>query len=344
MIFRVSDDYRGSVVLATVGKALSAGMTVSISTENVVAPDVKAAIRQKILIPLDQKKYDSDFAGKNSEAMLVNLTGKVMVLGQIVLRPWASLLVDRKMAADDRVISASQKGLIHVLTEDVSYVAKPTTSQSPTPVSSEPEETTPDEFETKVEDSPKEEPFVIGEDRKVQPTVWDFREKKSVNAQFVPKNQEMTMLTKDDSDEVDFVDAEKAEEDPPAEEAPKRAKKKTAKKASGKKKASKKATKKKETASETPKDKDQTMTVVEASAVRAPDKKADVPAPRGRKVGDELQNILNSLGDEAEIDFVDREGGAPADVDFIDSKPGDNEIGFVDQEQQQERVRQRQKE
>ena len=86
MIFKVSDDYKGSFVLSSIKRTLSAGIEVSIAGNGLYASDVKAAIKRGDLIPLYEEEYAA-IEKISYESMIVNRTDKVLVLGDIVVKP-----------------------------------------------------------------------------------------------------------------------------------------------------------------------------------------------------------------------------------------------------------------
>lgn len=329
MIFRVPDDYQGSFILSSLNKALHAGMTISISGNKITAPDVKAAISQKILIPQEKEEYQSKYASVDNEAMIVNLTDKVLVLGDVVLRPWASLLVDKETIETGPFYSASKNGLIHIISDQVSYVdekVQEVLEQAQKKNAEEAEAEVEETEETEETKEPEKEKFVMGQDRAVKPMVWDFQTQEGKEAEFVPKSPDITMVDEQEQEEVDFIDKEdEEEEEPPKAVAQKKAaKKKTTKKKTAKKKTTKKKTTKKKVAVK----KEETPVEKENVKAEEPPKKVEAKKKEPKKAGDELQHLIDALN-------------AP-DIDFIDNDGKTDDVSFVDDEQKEEAIRRRQ--
>ena len=73
MIFTVPENFEGSLVLNTLNRALSKGMTISISGNKLYAADIKMAIASGILVPVGED-YGEDKIGvfvksKNAEGL-----------------------------------------------------------------------------------------------------------------------------------------------------------------------------------------------------------------------------------------------------------------------------------
>jgi hypothetical protein len=306
MIFRVPGNYEGSFVLSTINKALRAGVEVSITGNDLYAPDVKAAIKRGILVSIT----DEDYGPKASiahDAMVVNKTDKILVLGEIVLNPWASQLVDKDIAESSVLRTAESRGLIHIMSDETSYAVvdkKPKKSGKRTKPVSQSTKKTKSKKKEVVEEVKKAEP--IGEDRDVTPMVWDMRKKELEEGKPVPKSPDIaeTFVDKQETEEVEFVDQEKPKT---KKKSKKKSKKKTTKKKKTKK-ASVKKTKKKE---KTPKSK-KVKAIKPVGDVR-PEKtamEADMELDsRGKplkKASDELQHLIDSItGDD--VAFVDKE-------------------------------------
>jgi hypothetical protein len=310
MIFRVPESYEGSFVLSTISKALWAGMEVSIVGNDLYAPDVKIAVKRGILVPINEEAY-GDKSKVAHDAMVVNKTDNILVLGDIVLNPWASLLVEKDIAESSILRTAESRGLVHIVSDEVSYVkpkpqaAKPKVAK--TKKTKKPKTKKAVKKETPEQKEPEaKEPEPMGEDREVTPMVWDMRKKTLEEAKVVPKTPDIAEFTDEQpTEEVEFVDSKEEPEEKTGKKKKKAKKKKTKKKT---KKASVKKTKKKE---KTPKKKKvkaiQPVGEVkqEKTAMEASMDLDDRGKPR-KKASDELQHLIDSItGDD--ITFVDKE-------------------------------------
>jgi hypothetical protein len=178
MIFIVSDKCKGSLSLNSLQKIVKSGSKIAIDSSKILCPDVQAAIANQILIPLEEKEYKNKYKNVSPEAIIVNKTNKIMVLGNIVLRPQASLTVDKSFTTSFDVVQAKKQGYIDVVSKKEDIKVTPSQPDLSEPVDSIPEEKAP----------------LRGEDRPVTPQVWDFREKKAVNAVVVPKSEDVTVV------------------------------------------------------------------------------------------------------------------------------------------------------
>lgn len=170
MLFKVPNTYKGSFVLNTLGCTLKAGQVVSISGQKLMAPDVKAAIRAKVLIPAEEKEYAKKYANKTGQSMVINKTDRVIVLGEITLRPRSALLFDDDIIQSGACRAAHKSGLISIVGEknDVS------------------EDNIELDFNNNIKISEVENNDIVKEDTG-KPVVWDFLKKtieeaKKVNA------------------------------------------------------------------------------------------------------------------------------------------------------------------
>jgi len=348
MLFKVPDDFKGGFVLGSINKALRAGMSLSLTGNKLIYPDVKAAIKRGALVPVNKKEY-APYAKVSYEAMIVNCTDKTLVLEDVIIRPWGSRLVNKDVAETSAVITAEERGLIHVVSDAVKYDEEELQEKAKKMVQkakAEVDETEPDD-EIEEEDETKEdgkEDFIMGEDRVVEPKVWNFRDQKAEVAKTIPKTPDPIKLDEEEEPDVDFVDKEEEKETPKKKVVKKKVAKKktkkkktTKKKKATKKKAKKSKAKKKDTPPKTRTVKKTTKKGISPVGEQRPEKtalEADMDLDsRGRpvkKVSDELQHLIDSITG-ADIDFIDKDPNAP-----------DGEISFVDEEQKQERIRRRQ--
>ena len=309
MLFRVSEKFKGSFVLSTLKKPLSAGMTVSITEKDMYALDVKSVVKKGILIPLDNK-YDKNKEAVSTEAMITNRTDKVLVLGQIVLRPWASLPISKKLIDSISIRAAVENEYIQIISdEDYFY-------------DDEEEEIEEIEEIEEEEEEIVDKKLPIGEDRKVEPVIWDFKQKKTKKAEIIPKTPDIISVDEEKEEEhIEFID----------EENPKKiAKKKASKKKASKKKVSKKKIAKKRVSKNSKKK--------ENSKKNKNKKKITKLEPVGEK------KLEKTIMDAAiELDSRGNPLSKASDVlqHMIDEIDSGKEVIFTDEEQAQERINNR---
>jgi len=300
MIFTVPEDFKGSFVLNTLNKALSGGMSVSIYGNDLYAPDVKMAIGKGVLVP-DDGEYDKKMASLSNEAMIVNRTDRVLVLGEIILRPWASLLVNKNIANGAVIQSAAKSGFVHVVSDEKSFSSQ---KFSKTSIKDEVKD---------IEDTKKTE-FVPGAERQVKAKVWNFREQESEDASVVPTTPDMIDVTEEpEPGDIDFIDKPVKTKKTVAKKkstkrSTKKSTKKTVKKASDKKEV-KNTIKKKGKAAK----KAKVKSIEPVGDKRIPKTSMDAAIEldsRGRPIenaSDVLNHLIDSLNLPDEISFVDDE-------------------------------------
>lgn len=296
MIFRVSEDYKGSFVLSTINRILSAGIEVSITGNNLYASDIKAAIKRGDLQPLYEEEY-SKIEKISYESMVVNRTDKILVLGNITLQPWASRLVDKDITDANLMRTAERRGLIHVISDQVSY--QPKSGARPKIVvggKKKTKKTTKPKLQEVKTEPLVDEPAERKEEQDVTPTVWDMRTQKLKEAEVVSKTVNIIEVEAEvEGQEVEFIDSPK--------------KKKASVKKTKKKKVSAKKTKKKGTS---PKKK-KVKSIASVGKVKrektALEAELDLDE-RGRPVkraSDELKNLIDSITTTEDVSFVDTE-------------------------------------
>lgn len=291
MIFKVPDDVKGSFILSSLNKACWAKMQISITGNDLYAPDVRTAVKKGILVPFIEGEYDG-IEGISNEAVIVNRSGRNLVLDNVVLKPGKSAIISRTQAESGIMQGAESDGLISIITESPVLgnveIKKKTTKKKTT--KKKDEETTTVEYVEPIENHIKE-PNAIAK-------VWDFQKGESQDAKMVNKVSDVIEIdVRDDiKEDVDMVDDTK-----------KSIKKKTAKKKSTKKKkTTKKAAKKKGKSSKSKK-------VKEIRPVGEVREHPDVAMPldsRGNFTGEKPSDVLESLIDEHtpdDISFADKE-------------------------------------
>lgn len=296
MIFTVPTDFKGSCVLSTLNKALWKGMTVSIYGEDLYAPDVKLAIKRGILVPLGED-YDKEKAKLSNEAMVVNKTNKKLVLENIILKPWASRLINKSIIKSPIIQAAQKNGFIEIVSDETKYSVKES-GESKTLA----EEKTLEKKDVQSEEELKRVvPPETGADKEVTPTVWNFREKAMENAQVVPKTPDIVKV-EEEGKEIDFIDNEKETED--ISIGKKRTRRKTTKKKSVKKTIKKegKATKSKKVKLIEPVGEKKILKTVADAAIEL-----DSQGHPMTKPSDTLQHLIDSLTEPENMSFVDEE-------------------------------------
>ncbi len=209
MIFKVSDDFKGSLVLTSINKVILAGMQISVVGNDLYSPDIKRAVRQEILIPFIEGEYD-DLHEVNHQVRIINKTDKSLVLGELILHPKASLMISRDFAESTIIQAAESDELIELKYEKLKKILKKTK-----PVS-------------KSIKKPKKEQPVKKASEKTTAKIWDLREKEI-------KEVEMTSHSAENKVELDLEKEKK--------ETKKTTKKKTTKKSKKKGNATNKRTK-----------------------------------------------------------------------------------------------------
>ena len=305
MIFTVPKNFKGSFVLNTLDRALSKGMTVSISGNKLYATDIKMAIAAGILVPVGDE-YGEDKIGVSHDVVLVNKTSRVMVLGETVLNPNGSLLVSKDALGDTAIKAAIKNGLIGVISKDAPKKKKATKKAVKKKITKKKVVKKVVEEEVFDED---EEQFVHGSERQVKAKVWNFREQESEEAQIVPQTPDMISVDEEEVEDIDFVDEplEAQKVKAKKKKVTKKAKKKAVKKAK-KKKAVKKTIKKKGKATK----KRKVKALEPVGDKRIPKTQMDAAIEldsRGRPLGkasDTLNHLIDSI-DTSEVAFVDDE-------------------------------------
>lgn len=307
MIFKVPEEFEGSFVLSSIGRSLTAGVSIDIYGSTLYAPDIKAAIRQGILVP--EKEYSEEQEGMKKDVMIVNKTDRIMVLNKLTLRPNGSAFVDRDEAAGGIIKASQEKGFIEIISIDETVKTTKKTKKK----------TKKKKAKKKVKKAEKKEVPKMGEDREVTPKVWNFRSGTAEDAQFVPKSEDIVKVDTEVESETDFIDKteESEQETPEVMEVVKVAKvKKKAKKKIKKKKAKKKAVKKtiKKKGKATKKKKVKTIEPVGDKKVPKTEMDAAIELDsRGNvieKASDVLEHMIEEYAQGADdISFADNEQG-----------------------------------
>jgi len=314
MILRVPENFKGSFVLPTLGKAFWSNMQVVVSGNDLYAPDIKAAIKNKMLVPFIKGEYD-EYSDTNHEVLIVNRTDKKLVLGKIVLNPGAALPVSREISESAIIQGAESDDLISIISDDKSYKHtkldkdEDDEEEFEEEVEVDEEEEFEEEFEEEDEEVEEEVEDKVEVEKKVetiepvedkleeQETVaqfWDIREKTLKEAERVNKVSEVVEV----------------EEEPEVEEPEVKENKKTKKKTSKKKKVAK-------------------------------NKKGIENKKKNVKVIEPVGTIREKQNIAIELDSRGNPIEKPSDMlnHLIDEVAGD--ISFVDKEQKKEQAEQR---
>jgi len=246
----------------------------------------------------------------------------VLVLGENILRPWASLLVNKNVINNAIMQSAEDNGFIHIVSDKKSFASKKFTKTSikDREQNKKTKEVFEEDFEGEVESveedsNPK---FIVGAERNVKAKVWNFREQEQEDAAVVPTTPDIINVTEEEHEDIEFIDNAEDEEIKPVKVKAKASKKKSVKK------TTKKTTNKKATKSANKKE-----------VLATKKKKVKALEPVGEK------RVPKTQMDAAiELDSRGRplvEGGADALNHLIDSLMEPEEISFVDDEQAQDR-------
>ena len=283
MIFKVSEKIKGSCILPTLNRVISEGMELSITGNDLYQGDIKSAIKNGVLVPF-KEKYTEEMSKTKPSVILTNKTDRVLILGDIVLKPKFSLSISKEKRNDLDILSAEKRGLIEIVSDE-----KKVTKEKIKKVTKE-----------------KSSDYIVpesGEDRKVKPVVWDFREQEIKDAQVVPKAEDIVKI-EDEDIKIDFVDDEEKEEEE------KKSTKKMTKKKTTTKKSVKKTTKKKETKAKSKKVKT-VMPVGEKKELKTSmDAAIELDSrgnPLGNKPSDILQHLIDDINAPGDIDFADQE-------------------------------------
>ncbi len=292
MIFKVPDDVKGSFILSSLNKACWAKMQISITGNDLYASDVKAAVKRGILVPFIEGEYDG-IEDISNEAVIVNRSGRNLVLDNVVLKPGKSAIISRTQAESGIMQGAESDGLISIITESPVLGNKLEKKKTTKKKTTKKKKTTV-EYVEPIENH-IEKPNTVAK-------VWDFQKGESQDAEMVNKVSDVIEIDMGDDIEenVDMIDNTK-----------KSIKKKTAKKKSTKKKktakkVTKKAAKKKGKSAKSKK-------IKEIRPVGEVREHLDVAMPldsRGNPIGEKPSDVLKSLIDEHtpdDISFADKE-------------------------------------
>jgi len=247
MKFKVSSKVKGSLILKSIGRPMSAGTTVYVEGQKLYADDIQRAIKSGLLTPSNPEekiKIKEQIINKTSEVVIINKTDRVVIIGNIPIRPNGSAIKDISQLDMNAIKKSIEKGLIQViydideeLFEDDVVKENCKTSEPTTESKKDVEESTIDttpseeeEFEKDIEileDPPSlndksldlanewdeikesEEEEENGEkEPESKAIVWNLRTQKPEKPKVVPKTgQKIVDLEQDYDNDVDIIDA-----------------------------------------------------------------------------------------------------------------------------------------
>jgi hypothetical protein len=287
MLFKVSPDLRGSLVLSTIGKVLYANGQVDISGDDLQAIDVKTAIKTKVLILVDDKKENKDKL-KDSRVLVVNKVNRTLVFESTRIGPLGSALVSEDFVKYDFIKLAQEKGIIDLVFPDKGEKA-PSKAKALKNAAKVEKKIKEDEKIMELEKIQKGQ-----EETKTTPVTWDFKKQEAVEAEQVPTSHVVREVEEEDNDKKKKKSVKK--------------KKKSKKK---KKTTRKKATKKKTTKKKVISSKSKNKAIEPVGEVKEEVTSAEVAIEmdsRGNPVekpSNTLQHLIDSIEDD--MGFVDQE-------------------------------------
>ncbi len=274
MKFKVSAKVKGSLILKTLNRACPPGIIVHVEGDGLYADDIQRAIKSGLLTPCSPEEKIEErerIIDKTNEAVIINKTDRVVIIGNFPIRPNGSAIKDLSKIDMNALRKSVKNGLIQVITdvdEGVFDEVKEVTPQDEKEAEIETgieilEESTPnrirpeDELAQLIEESDEADKAEYEDGEMSEPRedgskafVWDAGSQSMKKPKIVPKTIQK-MITEEEPD-VDMVDAldevndtEEDEEIKSISDKIESMKKKLAQKQASKKKASKKKASKK---------------------------------------------------------------------------------------------------
>ncbi len=286
MIFTVSKELKSNLILSTIHSTFRPGALVSIEGDNLNSPEVLTSVEMGLLIPKDKEAYKkSNSTFDESKLVISNKTGKLLVIGDITMRPDVSIVVLKSSIDMSRLSMAAERGQIDISNYGSEEVIEIDKKIKDVPKSDDNKE------EEKVEEEITED---TKEEVENHTRVWDFRSQTLIEGEKVPTSAEPIHI--DDDSETE------KETDKPDVKKSKKIKKSKKKKVN--KKGKKVETKKVKVAKR----------IQPVGEVREPSNTSDAILDldeRGKpkaKVSDTLQDIINNVDAENnDTFFVDNE-------------------------------------
>ena len=292
MIFQVSADLKGSIVLQTLNQAFRANQKLAISETDLYAPDIKKAIKLKLLVPIDNKLPEN--FDKSTRAIISNKTDTVLILGKLRLNPKGKIFVNKSVIFSEMIEKAEANGYIEIISDEKVK-----------------EEITTDE---KKEIKEKQISELTENKDEVEAKVWNPKQQELEKAVAVPKTTADTSIIEEtDKGEVVFIDEEKEEKNNEDETIQPRKiviKKKTTKKKITKKNSKNKITRKKKGIIVTKKKINKIEPVGEIKQKASTMEAIIELDSRGhpiKKTSDMLQHLIDEVDSGNEVGFADKE-------------------------------------
>lgn len=210
MRFKVSSKVKGSLMLKSIGRPVVAGTTVHIDDHKLYASDTQRAIKAGLLVPTnpsEEKELKKEVLNKTAEAVIINKSDRVVIIGDISIRPKGSTIKEISKLDLNAIQNCLEKNLIQVIIDidQELFLSKTNIKQdnfkiddilvdSDSNLTSEDIlQNLDDRFKTKDDNStlsPEEElSQLLGDsEKKTSSGVWDFRTQTIKEAEVVPKS------------------------------------------------------------------------------------------------------------------------------------------------------------
>lgn len=223
MKFKVSSKVKGSLILKSIGRPVSAGTTVYIEGNNLYAGDVQGAIKSGLLQPLrpeEAKEIKEQIIDRTAEAVIVNRTERVVLIDGVPIRPNGSAIRDLTKLDIGAIRQAVERGLIQIITDvdegifDDDAPEKTTVTEEKTGIdiledSTDNQHLSPKQKLAKliqdiespeVEDNPDDEEVS-------KAVVWDFRAQETKAPEVVPQAGQKLLYDENEESDIEMADA-----------------------------------------------------------------------------------------------------------------------------------------
>lgn len=230
MKFKVSAKVKGSLILKSLGRAVSSGTTVFVEGNTLYADDVQRAIKSGLLVSLTPEaeiEVRENIINKSSEVVIINKTDRVVIVGNFPIRPNGSAIKEIDSLDMNAIKKCVETGLIQVITEvDNDFFDKPASKKKSTVKKVEKEKTEletgieileetsgeismEEELRQLVEESEATEKTTKTEDndKESKAVVWDFRAQETKEPETVPKTSQQLLYDENEEEDIDMVDA-----------------------------------------------------------------------------------------------------------------------------------------
>lgn len=219
MKFKVSSKVKGSLILKSIGRPVAAGATVHVEGHALYADDIQRALKTGLLTPSnpeEQIKLQKEIINKTTEAVLINKSDRVVIIGGVSIRPNGSTIRDINELDINAVKQCIEKGLIQVIVDvDKDLFANGIKDKpSVAPKKQIELEEGIDILEENTDHTKELVDFIDDIEQKEdkeevsKAVVWDFRAQESKEAKVVPKTgQKLLYDENDDKDDVNMIDA-----------------------------------------------------------------------------------------------------------------------------------------